>query len=731
MKVLCIGSAVIDITAYPVGQDQIWKEKQRISGIQIQTGGDAANQCLHLAALGMEPALVACIGSDMNGEILKGVLDKAGVDTQMVKQKPASSTGMAMVLVDEQGERRIFSVQGAHSTISREEMPWEFPKECRAISLASLFSMPEFEKDGMLEYLKKAKQQGILVFADLAADKMAQGIEGIRKFLPYIDYFLPSLYDVLGMTQTESAMDAARALRGLGVPHIVIKCGKDGCYCLDEGFEGWIPAIPVRTVDTTGAGDCMVAVFISRILQGDDIEAACRCACEAASYSTLSLGTAPRITGQFSVIRDIRQGKELVWINPDKAEYGNGVQNSNLTMADIEDAEQRLSRFAPYIMKCFPKTRKRKGLIESDLVPILAMRELINIKYGSRITGTLLLKKDSHLAIAGSVKARGGIYEVLKHTEELALEHGLLREGDSYDKLAEKEAREFFGRYTIQVGSTGNLGLSIGIMSAAIGYKAIVHMSADAKQWKKDLLRSHGVTVLEYESDYSEAVKNGRTLSAKDPMSYFVDDENSRSLFLGYAVAAKRLVGQLHELGITVDMEHPLFVYLPCGVGGAPGGISFGLKQVFKDSVHCFFVEPVQAPCMLLGMATGLNGDISVQDIGLTGQTQADGLAVGRPSGFVGSVMKHMQSGEFTVRDERLYDYMRELLDTEKIFLEPSACAAFQGPVFLNKAEEARKYLEENNLIDKMGQATHIVWATGGSLVPKEVRETYQNTYFV
>ena len=432
---------------------------------------------------------------------------------------------------------------------------------------------------------------------------------------------------------------------------------------------------------------------------------------------------------KFPIVRDLAQEKEVAWINPDKTSMEEARKAMELSMKDVDDAEARLERFAPFIMKCFPETKARNGIIESVLTPIPKMQKKINEKYYSDLKGKLLLKQDSHLAIAGSVKARGGIYEVLKHTEDLALEKGILKPGDSYEKLANPEAREFFRGYTIQVGSTGNLGMSIGIMSAAVGYEVIVHMSADAKQWKKDLLRSHGVTVIEYESDYSEAVKNGRKQSDENPKSYFVDDENSRTLFLGYAVAAKRLVGQLEQLGVTVDAEHPLFTYIPCGVGGAPGGVSFGLKLMFGDNVHCFFVEPTQAPCMLTGMATGLNHEISVQDIGLTGLTHADGLAVGRPSGFVGGVMKPLLSGEFTIRDGKLYDYMRYLLETEDIFLEPSACAAFQGPIRLNQEETVKEYLKEQGLIEKMGNATHIAWATGGSLVPEEIREEYKNTY--
>ena len=426
------------------------------------------------------------------------------------------------------------------------------------------------------------------------------------------------------------------------------------------------------------------------------------------------------------VVGELAAQQETAWENPGLADWAGAQQRLALHRSDIDDAAARLERFAPFIMKCFPETVPTRGLIESPLTEIPRMKETLNHTCGAGITGRLFLKQDSHLAIAGSVKARGGIYEVLKHSEDLALEQGLLHGGDGYECFASPAFRAFFGRYAIHVGSTGNLGMSIGIMSAALGYRVTVHMSADAKQWKKDLLRAWGVTVREYASDYSRAVQEGRRLAQQDPFSYFVDDENSPTLFLGYAVAARRLAAQLAQQQIPVDSEHPLLVYLPCGVGGAPGGITFGLKTEFGDHVHCFFAEPVQAPCMLLGISTGLHSEIAVQDIGLTGRTAADGLAVGRPSRFVGQAVQELVSGIVTVQDGRLFDYMRSLLADENIFIEPSACAGFQGPVKLHCMKQA---LAGPALSPRrLQQATHIVWATGGSLVPENEKEIYLRT---
>ena len=413
--------------------------------------------------------------------------------------------------------------------------------------------------------------------------------------------------------------------------------------------------------------------------------------------------------------------EETFWINEKKIPHGEKAV-TQVSPSQIEDASQRLNRFAPYLKAVFPELEATGGIIESELREIPGMKALLNSEWEADIKGRLFLKMDSHLPVSGSVKARGGIYEVLKHAEDLALESGKLKETDDYSILASQEFRDFFGQYTVQVGSTGNLGMSIGIMSARLGFHVIVHMSADAKQWKKDLLRSRGVEVIEYADDYCAAVEQGRRNSDQDPMSYFVDDENSQNLFMGYSVAGDRLKKQLEDQSIPVDGEHPLFVYIPCGIGGAPGGVTYGLKQAFGDAVHCFFTEPTHACCMLLGMATGLHDGVSVKDFGIDGKTEADGLAVGRPSAFVGRVVEPVLSGIATIEDEKLYDLMRGLLKAEDIFIEPSACASFGA---LIRPEDLNAYIRREGLEDKMGKAVHIAWATGGCMVPEETRKEY------
>lgn len=429
---------------------------------------------------------------------------------------------------------------------------------------------------------------------------------------------------------------------------------------------------------------------------------------------------------QFPLVQSLIALEPVTWFNPNATTLAVGLPYVGLDGNDVADASARLARFAPYMCDAFPETRVSKGILESEIAAIPAMQATLNARYGVELTGKLLLKKDSHLPISGSIKARGGIYEVLTHAERLAIKAGLLCEEDDYRKLFTDELRQFFGQYSIAVGSTGNLGMSIGIMSAKLGFTVTVHMSADAREWKKRKLREHGVIVVEYAEDYGVAVEQGRKEAERDPNCFFIDDENSRTLFLGYSVAGKRVKKQFDEMGIVVDAEHPLFVYLPCGVGGGPGGVAFGLKLAFGDNVHCFFAEPTHSPCMLLGVHTGLHDAIAVQDLGIDNLTAADGLAVGRASGFVGRAMERLLDGFYTLSDQEMYDLLGLLARDEQIRLEPSALAGMPGPwrVSADGDWQASRALDAG----RMAQATHLVWATGGGMVPAEEMEKYLAT---
>lgn len=415
------------------------------------------------------------------------------------------------------------------------------------------------------------------------------------------------------------------------------------------------------------------------------------------------------------VLKDVMDLRPVIWLNEGRKSTVS-MPPLSLDVADMEAVMLLWQRFAPFLKRVFPETAASNGVIRSPLKEIAGMKALLE-KQGPAIQGRLFMKCDSDLAVAGSIKARGGFYEVLHYAEQLAINAGLVTQHDNYEVFATDEFRQLFSQYKIGVGSTGNLGLSIGIMSAQLGFQVTVYVSADAKQWKKDLLRLKGAKVVEFTGDFSQAILAGRQETLADPMGYFVDDENSSQLYLGYSAAAFELQKDLEALDIKVDNEHPLFVYSPCGVGGSSGGIAFGLKQLYGDSVHCFFAEPTHAPAVLIALATGEMSNICVQDLGIDNKTEADGLAVGRASNFATRISAHLISGVYTIEDYRLFHLLKDLWNTEKIFVEPSATAGLAGPQMVASSS----YAAANHL--NMESATHIAWATGGSLVPQYERE--------
>lgn len=417
-----------------------------------------------------------------------------------------------------------------------------------------------------------------------------------------------------------------------------------------------------------------------------------------------------------AILEQVKTAQPVFWSNP----HATRDAPAGVFDAAVDDADARMARSRTLIGELFPGQADLENPICSPLLDVSAFASSLGADGGD--VGRWWVKADHQLPVAGSIKARGGFHEVIAYAERVALARGLIASGDDLVTLASDRCRALFEERTIVVGSTGNLGMSIGLMSAALGFQAIVHMSSDAKAWKKQRLRDHGACVVEHAGDYAQAVENGRAAAEQDPLAHFVDDERSVDLFVGYAAAARELAEQLRRQSVVVDADHPLFVYIPCGVGGAPGGLTYGLKRLFGPNVHCLFAEPVQSPCMLVQLIADRLEPVSVYDLGLTNKTEADGLAVGQASMLVAPLMRERLDAVYTLTDAQLLALFREGQECLGLSVEPSAAAALAGPALVTRSPAGRAYLEAHGLADKLKRSNHVLWTTGGSLVPEEER---------
>jgi len=424
-----------------------------------------------------------------------------------------------------------------------------------------------------------------------------------------------------------------------------------------------------------------------------------------------------------SLLEQLRNRAPCFWKNPNTVRFTKSVlPRLDLKPADLKDAKHRWEKYRPLFKALFAdEQHKIAGWDGSVVSDVRSLDSKLNKALGLPKDLTLLMKMDSHLPVCGSIKARGGLFEVFKVVQSWAEESSIEFIPSKIEDIRQLMEKNDF---EICVGSTGNLGMSVGLGARAFGCKATVDMSQDAKEWKKTLLRSKGVNVIEHKGDYGEAVERGRQQAfEKGDKCHFVCDETSRDLMMGYSCAAFELKKQLADIGRSPSIHHPLIVYIPCGVGGGPAGVAWGLKSVLGDHVHVIFAEPIESPCVLLGLMTGRHEKVTVRELGLTNRTEADGLAVARPSGLACRMANNLIYACYTLDDEDLFTNLKHLHRVAGIYIEPSCCISLSGPGLLLEAAKRDDTIDKE-MIDR---ATHLLWATGGSLVPPEEVDLHLN----
>lgn len=286
-RFLCLGLVMRDILLENVqGLPADWEQTILAEGVKEDVGGGAANSARTLARLGADIAIAGMVGNDPMGDRIVQILQAEGVDTALLARSARASTGVAVGLVKEGGERCFITSRGCNASLSRTDIQGTEDRTYEVVHVNGYFQFPSLEQDlpGML---RTYREKGSLIAFDTASsDPSGRWFEAIRPLAGSIDYFFANTAQLRSLGGREGYRGNAAFLLEQGIGCVVVKRGHLGCAVVTQEKEWVIEGYPVEAIDTTGAGDSFDAAFMLGVAKGRDmtwcgqfanVVAACNC----------------------------------------------------------------------------------------------------------------------------------------------------------------------------------------------------------------------------------------------------------------------------------------------------------------------------------------------------------------------------------------------------------------------------------------------------------------------
>ena len=305
--ILAVGNGVIDISVRSINELDFNADTHLLSDLQMSTGGDTMNTAIHLTRLGIDVALVCRNGDDAFSSIIRDKMVSEGISTRFMKVIPGGKCSVALVVVNDDGERSFYVRRGVNSEVCIDDVDLDTLGEYRIVHSSNYYVLPKLMGDGAARLFAEAKRQGCTTTLDITHDMTGRWMETLQGCLPNIDYFLPSFKEARAVTKTDDPLKMAQILMDAGVRNVIIKMGSDGCYFKNAQQEFHVPAFDVPVVDTTGAGDSFVAGFLAGLANGWDNADSCRFANALAANCVQYLGATTGRMDREAVERFIEQ----------------------------------------------------------------------------------------------------------------------------------------------------------------------------------------------------------------------------------------------------------------------------------------------------------------------------------------------------------------------------------------------------------------------------------------
>jgi len=304
--VLVVGSVNMDL----VIRSDLPRRGETLFGSDFRAlpGGKGANQAVAAARLGGKTAMIARVGGDAFAETLLANLAEEGVDTSHVGRDPEAATGVALILVQPNGENSIVLASGANMRLKPEDL--ERARSCfeEAAVVLLQFEIPLETVDCGLEL---ARQCGCRAVLDAGPAVNAPPELLAKAYVVSPNETETEALIGAAVRDKSSAECAAQQLRNLGVDHVLLKLGERGALLHTEAGRHWFPAFAIEPVDTTAAGDAFTAAVGVAVAEGRDWADAAPFANAAGALTCLSPGAQPSLPKRSQVERFLQKHSSL------------------------------------------------------------------------------------------------------------------------------------------------------------------------------------------------------------------------------------------------------------------------------------------------------------------------------------------------------------------------------------------------------------------------------------
>ncbi|SDP28439.1 ribokinase [Selenomonas ruminantium] len=269
-KVLVVGSLNMDFAVYMDRRPQAG-ETVMARSMKLVPGGKGANQAYALGKLGAKTSMIGAVGTDTFGEQMLANLEKVAVATKGIQKIAGTETGKAFIEIENSGQNSISVIAGANAAVDEGLVLAQEELFAQADAVVMQLEIPV---PSVVAAARLAKKHGKTVVLDPAPARADLPDE----LWAQVDITKPNETELALLTGLPTGTEAevvaaAKALIAKGVKNVLVTLGGDGTMLVTEDKVEKFPAYKVKAVDTTAAGDCFLAAFISQFTGSNFAEA--------------------------------------------------------------------------------------------------------------------------------------------------------------------------------------------------------------------------------------------------------------------------------------------------------------------------------------------------------------------------------------------------------------------------------------------------------------------------